>query len=117
MNDGDKPVSGRDAMEQIAKSNEAVCLSRDRSTGEDRIVRGKMVVTQDRYIFMVGSVHHIDGEATKGGFGENGWTVLSRDPWIVGLRTPSTDNIIAAREPTPEEYDEWRELFEHLVRQ
>lgn len=117
MNEDKTPVSGRDAMEQIAKSNDAVCLSRNRGTGEDRLVRGKLVVTDDRYIFMVGSAHHIEGDATKGGFGENGWTVLLRDPWVVGLRTPSTDNMIAAREPSPEEYEEWRQLFEDLVRQ
>ena len=114
MSERETEITGRAAMEHIARSGAAaVLLTHDRTSGDDRIIHGQLLVTESGYAFKKpGGDHQLIGSG-----GDNAWTTLLGDPWVVGLRTPSEDRMIAAREPSPEEYDEWREIFEDLVRQ
>ena len=108
-----KRINGIDAMKHISSSSTAVLLVHDRESGEDRIVTGKLSVTDTGWAFKRGPQNY----EMIGSGGENAWTVISEDPWIVGLRTTTRDKMIAGREPTPEEYNEWRAIFERDVRQ
>lgn len=109
----DETPSGRDAMKQIAANNKAVLIVQERETDKGYMVHGKLNVTENGYAF-----ERSPGDYQLiGSGGENGWSVVSRDPWIVGLRTPSRNQMIAEREPAEGEYDEWLQTFEQEVRQ